>query len=78
MIEYLEADLTGALIDASNNDDVALAELANADETITAEVKASNGMEVDLKEEWRTESYKVTMKIDIENINRIEKRRNVY
>ena len=36
MIEYLEADLTGALIDASNNDDVALAELANADETITA------------------------------------------
>ena len=77
MIDYLEADLIGALIDASNTDDVALAELANADETITAEPKASNVMDINLKEEQRTESYKETMKIDIENINTIEKWRKV-
>ena len=73
MIEYLEADLIGELIDASNTPDVALAELANSDETITAEAKASNGMDIYLKEERRTESYKETMQIDIENINTIEK-----
>ena len=49
MIDYLEADLIGALIDASNNDDVALAEVANDDETITQEAKASNGMNIGLK-----------------------------
>ena len=73
MIEYLEADLTGALIDASNTDDVALDEVANDDETITEEAKTRNGVYIYLKEERRTESCKETMKIDIENINTIEK-----
>ena len=44
MIEDLEADFTGEPKEASNTDDVALAEVANADEVITAEAKASNEM----------------------------------
>ena len=36
MIEGLEAGLTGAPIDASNTDDVALDEVANADKHIIA------------------------------------------
>ena len=44
MIEDLEADLSGAPIDPSNADDVALAEIENSDEAITAESKTSNEM----------------------------------
>ena len=44
MIEDLGDDLTGAPIDASSNDDAALAEVANADESINAVAKASNEM----------------------------------
>ena len=57
MIEYLEADLDGASIDASNTDDVALAEVENADEAVTTEAKASNQIEIDFKEERNTKSY---------------------
>ena len=46
MIEYLEADLIGALIYASNTDNAAFAEVANANETITEEAKASNVMDI--------------------------------
>ena len=49
MIEYLEADLTGAPIYDSNTDYVALAEVENAEEPITAEAKDSNDMEIYLK-----------------------------
>ena len=49
MIEYLEADLTGNKIDASNPDNSAVAEEANYDEAITAVAKASNETEIDLK-----------------------------
>ena len=49
MVEDLEVDLTGALKYASNTDDVALAEVADSDEAITAEAKATNDMENDLK-----------------------------
>ena len=42
MIEYLEADLTGAPKETSNTNDVALAEVENSDEAITAEAKAIN------------------------------------
>ena len=44
MIEYLEADLTGIPIDASNIDDAALVEVANADESIAVVAKDSNDM----------------------------------
>ena len=50
MIEDLEADLTGAPIDASNHDNLAVAEVSNADEATIAEAKASNDMEIGLKE----------------------------
>ena len=49
MIEDLEEYLTGAPIDASNTDDSAVAEVANANEAITAVAKTSNETEVDLK-----------------------------
>ena len=39
MIEDFKADLTGAPIDASNDDDAALAEVSNADEDITTVAK---------------------------------------
>ena len=35
-------------------------------------------MEIDLKEERKTKSYKETMNIDIENINTFENRNKVY
>ena len=44
MIEDLEAELTGAPRETSNTDDVALDEVENIDEAITAEDKASNEM----------------------------------
>ena len=39
MIDYLEAELTGAPKDTSNTDNMDLAEEANVDETITTEAK---------------------------------------
>ena len=51
MIDYLEAELTGAPKDTSNTDNMALAEEANFDETITTESKDINDMENNLKEE---------------------------
>ena len=55
-----------------------MAEEANVDEAISAEYKASNNMEIDLKEERKTQAYKETMNIDIENINTFENRKKVY
>ena len=48
MIEDLEANLTGAPIDASNHDDLAVAEEVNADESITAVAKDRNEMVIDI------------------------------
>ena len=42
MIYYLEADLSGAPIGASNTNNSDLSEVANADEAITSESKDSN------------------------------------
>ena len=78
MIEYLEADLTGASIDALNDEDLVLAEDSNSDEAITKVSEGRNGMEIYLEREQNTESYKETMNIDIENINIIEKRHKIY
>ena len=49
IIEDLEANLTGATIYASNHDDSAVDEGANADEAITTVAKSSNEMEIDLE-----------------------------
>ena len=51
MIEYLEADLTGNKIYASNPDNSAVAEEANYDEAIIAVSKAKNDTEMYLEEE---------------------------
>ena len=57
MVEDLEADLTGAPIDSLNTEYLEVAEETNPDEAITAVAKASNDMEIDLKEERNKESY---------------------
>ena len=44
MIEDLEYDLTGAPKETANTDNVALAEVENADEVITAESRARSYM----------------------------------
>ena len=44
MVEDLEAGLTGAPKQTSITENVALAEVSNSDEAITAESKASNEM----------------------------------
>ena len=49
MIEDLEDDMTRAQIDASNTDNTTLAEVTNADESITAVSKDINDMEIYLK-----------------------------
>ena len=49
MIEDLEADLSGAPIDASNPDNLEVTEEENTDESTTVVSKAYNGMEIDLK-----------------------------
>ena len=53
----MEAELTGALKETSNTDNVAVAEESNGDEAVTSESKASNDMENYLKYEWKKESY---------------------
>ena len=49
MIEDLEVDLTKAPIDASNPDDLEVAETENYYESIAPVAKAINEMEIDLK-----------------------------
>ena len=66
----MEANITGTPIYASNPDNLAVAEYANADKTTTAVAKSSNEMEIDFEEEHKTEAYKETMNIDIENRNK--------
>ena len=78
MIDDLEAELAGSLKKTSNSDNLAVAEEANVDEAITVEAKASNEMEIDLKDEQKTKVYVKTTKIDIENINTTGKRNKVY
>ena len=53
IIEDLEAGLTEAH-KKSNTDNLAVAEEANVDKAVTAESKASNKMEIDIKEEQKT------------------------
>ena len=53
MIEDLEAGLTEAH-KKSNTDNLAVAEKANVDKAVTAESKASNEMEIDIKDEQKT------------------------
>ena len=57
---------------------MAVAEEANVDKAVTAEAKDSNDTEIDIKEEQKTQAYKETMKNDIGNINKFEKRKKVY
>ena len=71
IIEYLEAELTGAPKETSNTENLAVTEEANIGDAVTVEAKSSNDMENYLKEERWTKSYKDTMNIDIENINTI-------
>ena len=42
----------------SNNGSSEVAEEANVDEAVTAEAKASNDVEIDPKEEQKTQAYK--------------------
>ena len=53
MIDGLEYGLTGAPNETSNTDHVGLAEVANADESITLEANASNEMKMILKKDKR-------------------------
>ena len=54
-----------------------MAEEENVDETVTTEANTRDNTEIDIKEE-KTQAYKETMKIDIENINTFEKRNKLY
>ena len=72
IIEDLEDNLTGTQMDASNTDNLAVAEGANTNEAITAVHKYRNDMEMYLEEEYKIEAYQETMQIDIENIDKIE------
>ena len=55
-----------------------MAEEANVDEAITAEAKARNDMEIDLKYEQNTKAYEETTKMDIEDINKLQNRNKIY
>ena len=54
IIEYSEDELTGAPKETSDTDNSVVAEEENVDEAITADSKASNDMENDIKEEQNT------------------------
>ena len=56
MIDDLEAELAGSLKKTSTSDNLSVAEEANVDEAITVEAKASNEMEIDLKDEQKNQS----------------------
>ena len=77
-IDELENNLTGAPIDASNTEDLAVAEEPNSDEATTSVAKSSNDMEIDLKEEHQTGDYKEKMNIYNENTDKIENRHKHY
>ena len=51
----MEADLTGKPIDALNPENSAVAEYANADESITTVAKAINDMDIYLQEVQKKE-----------------------
>ena len=51
---------------------------SNVDEAVTEEVRASNDIEIYIKDERNTRAYLKTMNIDIENINTFENRNKVY
>ena len=55
-----------------------MAEETNVDKDVIAYAKVRNEMEIDLKEERKTQAYKEKMNIDIENINIFERRNKVY
>ena len=78
MIEDLEFELTGALKETSSTENSAMAEEENVDEVITAESKAINDMEIDIKDKQNTKAYEDTMNTDIENTNKLEKRNLLY
>ena len=58
MIEDIEAELTEASKIKSKTDNFVVTEEVNVDEAITAEFKASNKMEIFIKEELKTQAYK--------------------
>ena len=64
--------------DTSNTGNLVVAEEANLDEAITEDANNINEMENDLKDEQNAKSYKDKIKIDIENINTIERINKVY
>ena len=61
----MEANLTGKPIDASNPDNLTVAEEENSDEAITAVAKDRNDMGINIEEEHNKEAYKETMNIYI-------------
>ena len=54
----MEAELTEASKIKSKTDNFVVTEEVNVDEAITAEFKASNKMEIYIKEERKTQAYK--------------------
>ena len=55
-----------------------VAEEANFDEAVTAESKTSNNVDIDLKEERKTQAYEDTINNDIENNDTFEKKKKIY
>ena len=72
----MEAVLTGAPIDDRNTEMLVVDAEENSDRDITEGSnsikisKASDEMEIDLKEKQKTEAYQDTLNIDIENTNK--------
>ena len=57
MIEDMKSELTEAPKENPNTDNLAVAEEANVDESVTAESKASKDTESDLKQELKKQAY---------------------
>ena len=78
IIDELEGSLTGAPIDATNHEVTEVTIESNYDYYSTSGFnfrkinKYIDEMEIDFREEWMIEKYKVTLNIDIENIIKIE------
>ena len=70
--------MNGSPVDATNTEVPVVAVEANSDEYITEGAKVSkinesrDETEIDIEEERKTEAYKVTLYIDIENTVKIE------
>ena len=78
IIEYLEAEQTGAL---KKNQILKIwrwPKEANVYKAITAKSRARNIMEIDLKYRQKIEAYEGNIKIYIENISTIGKRNKVH